>query len=140
MSIEDKLISSGAVLFGSAALGVATDSSDTDYVVLRKNFDTTNLQECCISKYFKVTPATGYNTMAVKVHVGNNSFIDILILEHQSDLDIVQNAVAALSKLPKYMLLDKYIRIKLFEKALLHYGFMEEGTPEVTIDIDSMPF
>ena len=124
-----KLRFAGAVEIGSKALGVNTEHSDNDFVMLRKHFhELTNglyeKDELSINNYFTAYPKTGNNTMIHKMWTGDG-LTDILLLEHESDLDIVRNAMESIKHFPKLVLSNKSQRIALFEEALLVRGFKE---------------
>ena len=124
-----KLRFSGAVEIGSKALGVSTEHSDNDFVMLRKHFhELTNglyeKDELSINNYFTVYPKTGKNTMIHKMWT-DDGLTDILLLEHESDLEIVRSAMESLKRFSKSVLSNKCQRIALFEEALLARGFKE---------------
>ena len=50
--------------------------------------------------------------------------MQVIVLESKWDLRYVHHAIEDLQKLPKYMLVEKHIRIALFESALVHYGWI----------------
>ena len=121
----------GAVEFGSRALNVATQDSDYDFAILRSNYENLielqpKIREVPIAKHFNVAPAKGNNTIAANVHttLGKTpGLVDILILEHPKDVQIVAEAVQDLKLLPIDKLRNKKYRIKAYDKALLAHGF-----------------
>lgn len=125
---------SGAVEFGSRPLGVSTENSDYDFAILRANYEklTENTQkadEVDITKHFGVRPYTGNNTLAVNVRVkGTRDTVDILILEHQKDLNTVSLSIETLKQLPIGKLMDKQYRVNKYCEALLDNGFRMSDT------------
>ena len=124
-----KLRFAGAIEIGSKALGVGTSYSDNDFVILRKHFhELTNglyeKDELAINNYFTAYPKTGNNTMLNKLYT-EDGLTDILLLEHESDLETVRDAMSAVKHFPKSVLANKSQRIALFEEALLARGFKE---------------
>jgi hypothetical protein len=53
--------------------------------------------------------------------------LDLIIFEKQEDLDIVGKVIADLKQCPKYLLIDKPLRVQLFEKGVHHYGFVNNN-------------
>lgn len=121
---------SGAVEFGSRALGVASKYSDYDFAILRANFNNlfeNNMpDEFPIKNYFRVIPPKGNNTLAHKVKTDDNNYVDLLVLEHQEHLDMLKNAINSIKYNPKYSpwMYDKVKRIRIFEDALSDAGFI----------------
>lgn len=117
---------SGAVEFGSRALGVHSEHSDYDFAILKSNylklFPNCDLAEIRRDNYFKIKPGYGHNYLKKR----NN--IDILVLEHQEHLDTVRKAVEELKTLPTYFLEDKPLRISLYEKSLEVHGFINKNS------------
>ena len=125
----------GAVAFGSRALNVETEESDYDFAILRSNYENLielqpDIRETPIGKHFNVVPAYGNNTLAANVRTTNGKttgLVDILILEHPKDMQTIANAVNALKLLDLDKLRKKKYRVKQYDKALLHYGFVPTG-------------
>ena len=123
----DAILFAGAVPFGSRALGVSTKSSDYDFAILKSNYeamyDTALENRYPLKNYFKVVPKSGNNYMAIH-STKDGTKVDILVLEHQSDVDIVRDAIKLVKR--RYIssfLCAKTARIEAYEKALLMLGF-----------------
>ena len=129
---QDRVIAalkfSGAVEFGSRALGVHRERSDYDFAILEstylKLFPNCDIVRIPISEYFKISPGYGQNYLKKHSLVDN---IDIIVLEHQEHLDIVRKAVEELKTLPTYFLEDRSLRISLYEKSLEARGFIHKN-------------
>lgn len=144
-------IISKSVQFGSRPLGVNSENSDFDFAILEKDLPEFDYVLEDPKKYFNVLPE--HSKLIINYEV-NNKKMDILVLTHQKDLDVVKNTIEDLKKVPKYLLRIKYIRVDLYEKALLHYGWKPaDNIPdniklenkhrypvEIYIDIDEIPF
>jgi len=118
---------SGAVLFGSKALGVENSHSDVDmaivahnYYTLEKSF-TSNVIQRPLDQYLNVYPPKGNNFMVRQKT--SDPRIDLLVLENQSDVDIVQRAVEMIKDKP--YLEHKRHRCYYYEQALLSLGWKE---------------
>ncbi len=120
-----------ATLIGSRALGVAKPNSDYDIVIPLSSIPTM-LQErldsggdFSIERYFSKIPSLGRGWFFNYVFVsGTKANVQVIVLENELDLEHLQYAMEDLQKLPKYMLVEKHIRIALFESALVHYGWI----------------
>ena len=131
MTLQDLLSLPQATLIGSRALGVANHNSDYDIVIPLSSIPTM-LQErladggdFSIERYFSKIPSLGRGWFFDYVFVSDTKAkVQIIVLENQLDLEHLQYAIEDLQKLPKYMLVDKHIRIALFESALVHYGWI----------------
>lgn len=122
----DALRFTGGVEFGSRALGVHTDNSDYDFAISLATYeqmDTTSHKRLPIGNYFKVSPKTG-NNFLVKA-LSDRGSLDLLVLEHPSDVDKIRNAVKyMINSFSSIDLAIKNYRINKFEKALLREGFI----------------
>ena len=120
-----------ATLIGSRALGVAKPNSDYDIVIPLSSIPTM-LQErldsggdFSIERYFSKIPSLGKGWFFDYVFVSDTKAnVQVIVLENELDLEHLQYAMEDLQKLPKYMLVEKHIRIALFESALVHYGWI----------------
>ena len=131
MTLQDLLSLPQAILIGSRALGVAKPNSDYDIVIPLSSIPTM-LQErldtggnFSIERYFSKIPSLGRGWFFDYVFVsGTKVNVQVIVLENELDLEHLQYAMEDLQKLPKYMLVEKHIRIALFESALVHYGWI----------------
>ena len=131
MTIQELLTLPQATLIGSRALGVENTSSDYDIVIPLSSIPTM-LQErldaggdFSIERYFSKIPSLGRGWFFNYVFVsGTKANVQVIVLENELDLEHLQYAMEDLQKLPKYMLVEKHIRIALFESALVHYGWI----------------
>ena len=120
-----------ATLIGSRALGVENNSSDYDIVIPLSSIPTM-LQErldaggdFSIERYFSKIPSLGRGWFFDYVFVSDTKAkVQVIVLENKWDLAHLKYAMEDLQKLPKYMLVEKHIRIALFESALVHYGWI----------------
>ena len=126
----DALRFTGAVEFGSRALGVsATNYADHDVAVTReiagKILETKDgYSVCCIDDYFNVVPKSEGNYLIRGLYShGDSNEIDLLVLENQSDLDIVKKSVEDIKGLDRMFLQVKSNRIKAYQKALKKNGW-----------------
>jgi len=111
---------SKSVQFGSRPLGVHSDKSDFDFAILESDLPDFDYVLVNPKKYFNVLPEHSRLILGYKV---NNKKMDILVLKHQKDLDIIKTVMSELCNVPKYLLAQKPIRLDLYEKSLLHYGW-----------------
>ena len=131
MTLQDLLSLPQAILIGSRALGVAKPNSDYDIVIPLSSIPTM-LQErldaggdFSIERYFSKIPSLGRGWFFNYVFVsGTKANVQVIVLENELDLEHLQYAMEDLQKLPKYMLVEKHIRIAIFESALVHYGWI----------------
>ncbi len=131
MTLQELLTLPQATLIGSRALGVANTNSDYDIVIPLSSIPTM-LQErldaggdFSIERYFSKIPSLGRGWFFDYVFVsGTKAKVQVIVLENKLDLEHLQYAIEDLQKLPKYMVVDKYIRVSLFESALVHYGWI----------------
>lgn len=126
----DALKFTGAVEFGSRALGVsATNYVDHDVAVTREIADKIletrdGYRVCCIDDYFNVVPKSEGNYLIRGLYNhGDSNEIDLLVLENQSDLDIVKKSVEDIKNLDKMFLQVKSNRIEAYQKALKKNGW-----------------
>ena len=130
-----------ATLIGSRALGVANHNSDYDIVIPLSSIPTM-LQErldsgedFSIERYFSKIPSLGRGWFFDYVFVSDKKAkVQVIVLENKWDLAHLKYAMEDLQKLPKYMLVEKHIRIALFESALVHYGWITP-TEDTLLDI-----
>ena len=124
------LLFSGAVLFGSRALGVGRSTSDYDIAISHKALNTLladieiDIVTSPLQKHFDIIPKTGSNYIIKGIKL-NKDIADIIVLEHQSDVDnfiTINAAVLASSSL--LLLKDKKIRTKAYKKAMLANGMI----------------
>ena len=131
MTLQDLLSLPQAILIGSRALGAAKPNSDYDIVIPLSSIPTM-LQErldsggdFSIERYFSKIPSLGRGWFFDYVFVsGTKVNVQVIVFENELDLEHLQYAMEDLQKLPKYMLVEKHIRIALFESALVHYGWI----------------
>ena len=131
MTLQDLLSLPQAILIGSRALGAAKPNSDYDIVIPLSSIPTM-LQErldaggdFSIERYFSKIPSLGRGWFFDYVFVsGTKVNVQVIVLENELDLEHLQYAMEDLQKLPKYMLVEKHIRIAIFESALVHYGWI----------------
>lgn len=143
---------SKSVQFGSRPLGVHTNESDFDFAILKEDLPDFDYKLVDPRRYFNVLPINSKLILGYKV---NGKRMDILVLDLQTDLDVVRTVINDLINVPKYLLAQKHIRLDLYEKALLHYGWkpadnipenvkqsnMDRYASEVfDIDDDEIPF
>ena len=117
-----QLLFAGGVMFGSKALGVSYKQSDTDIAILRSNYDKLALDfvQNDIKGYFNVLPSTGHNTVArIK-----DEHINIIILEHQHDIDIIQASIDELKTYPTYVTKYKDARVAMYQAILLNNSWV----------------
>lgn len=126
----DALRFTGAVEFGSRALDVPpTNYTDHDVAVTREMADKIletkdGYRVCCIDTYFNVVPKSEGNYLIRGLYShGDSNEIDLLVLENQSDLDIVKKSVEDIKNLDKMFLQVKSNRIKAYQKALKKNGW-----------------
>ncbi len=133
MNIKQMIGFKKGILIGSRALRVNKLHSDFDIVVKEKDISDDfrdKFQYEVHSNYFnEVMPLGNFELLKIR---REDLCIDLIIISDDADYDTYQNAIDSLKKLPKYMVEDKVIRVALFEKALLHYGFRESN--------DNIPF
>ena len=131
MTLQELLALPQATLIGSRALGVANHNSDYDIVIPLSSIPTM-LQErldsggdFSIERYFSKIPSLGRGWFFDYVFVSDTKAkVQVIVLENKWDLAHLKYAMEDLQKLPKYMLVEKHIRIALFESALVHYGWI----------------
>ena len=131
MTLQELLTLPQATLIGSRALGVENHNSDYDIVIPLSSIPTM-LQErldsggdFSIERYFSKIPSLGKGWFFDYVFVsGTKAKVQVIVLENKWDLLHLRYAIEDLQKLPKYMVVDKYIRVPLFESALVHYGWI----------------
>jgi len=130
----DKLLFAGAVPFGSRALDVDNANADYDFAMLRTNFETlmkddtdTALRLVPAERYFKIVPPWSTASMIV---VNLKGKTDILLLEKQWHVDAVRKSVEDLKELPRYHYTYKPDRVRLYQLALLHNGFVHNDYKE----------
>lgn len=119
MELAMDLISNhNAILLGSRAFEVNNDFSDWDVAILATDLPNKVLKstQLDIKNYFNFLPLG--NSFLIR-----EPQVDILVFENKEDLNILYEAVRELKDIPSYFLVEKYLRITLFEKALQHYGF-----------------
>ena len=126
-----KLKFAGAIEFGSVALDVHTNESDTDLAILKSNFNTLlsseDLMLFDIKDYFRVIPSSGQNYIIPNMILNyGNEIVDLLVIEHKKDITAIKNAVKYVkATYSKRILANKIVRIALYEDALLQNGFIE---------------
>lgn len=139
MTLQDLLLLPQATLIGSRALGVANTNSDYDIVIplssmptmLQKRLDKGG--DFSIERYFSKIPSLGRGWFFDYVFVSDTKAkVQVIVLENKWDLTHLQYAIEDLQKLPKYMVVNKYIRVSLFESALDHYGWITSTEEEST--------
>lgn len=139
MTLQDLLLLPQATLIGSRALGVANTNSDYDIVIplssmptmLQKRLDEGG--DFSIERYFSKIPSLGRGWFFDYVFVSDTKAkVQVIVLENKWDLTHLQYAIEDLQKLPKYMVVNKYIRVSLFESALDHYGWITSTEEEST--------
>lgn len=112
-------------LFGSRALGVATEESDYNIAIhisdLPNTFKDALTEGRDLGRYFSVLPKEG--GFKINTHKG----VDLVVLNSRLDLALFTEAVHRLKDLPKWTLTNKQLRIALFEEQLLHLGFTQKG-------------
>jgi len=124
----ESILFSGGVMFGSRALGVDKHHSDYDIAICKANFKALVADRDIpfstypIDDYFEVVPPSGDNNLLKYRDYKTGDSIDIVVLEHQHDVDIMRAAIAELRLSPKSELTPKHWRITAFEKALLKLG------------------
>lgn len=131
MKLQNLLGLPKATLIGSRALGVANTNSDYDIVIPLSSIPTM-LQErldaggdFSIERYFSKIPSLGRGWFFDYVFVSDTrAKVQVIVLENELDLEHLQYAIKDLQRLPKYMVVSKYIRVALFESALVHYGWV----------------
>ena len=131
MTLQDLLSLPQAILIGSRALGAAKPNSDYDIVIPLSSIPTM-LQErldaggdFSIERYFSKIPSLGRGWFFDYVFVSSTKVnVQVIVLENELDLEHLQYAMEDLQKLPKYMLVEKHIRIAIFESALVYYGWI----------------
>ena len=127
-----KLLLSGAVEFGSRALGISTRNSDYDFAILRVNYETLLGEEEYLElppdKYFKVVPPGGKSSLVAGIPLKEGTTLDLLVVEKKEYLDIIKEAIKYMkSTYRKDILKYKNLRIDLCEAELLHRGFIKTG-------------
>ena len=142
MKLQDFFNIPNAVYIGSRALDCFSDYSDYDICVLKseadkflKKFTIIDLDNPAfhMKHYMNILPL-GNAYIVRKLNTEYQDItVDLLIYENQSDLNILRQCVDDIKLVPNYLLQDKNIRVNLFEKALLHYGFRESYEEEKEI-------
>lgn len=118
-------------LIGSRALGINTEKSDYDLLVHITDLpnyllDRINCRNLSIERYFNLLPKYGKgHILRRQTRASGNSSVDLIVLTHQEDINIIKQSMEDLKQCPAYMLKEKHIRIALFESSLKHYGFTE---------------
>lgn len=118
--IEELLKLSSSVLIGSRGLNVSETFSDWDIAVLASEIPEgllNPLKKLKVEKYFSVLPLG--NTQLYR-----GEKLDVLVYKTEEQLKVIKKALDDLRNVPKYLLRNKYVRIILFENALVHYGFI----------------
>lgn len=115
-----------SVEIGSRAFGVETEKSDFDIAILKEHIDWIDFIPTGfnIKNYFHVLPL-GNNLFFKKLKADDGKIIDVIVFEHKEDLETLDIVVKELKKLPKYYIMNKSIRIELFETGLKYYGFKD---------------
>lgn len=112
----------GGCLLGSRGLGVEHENSDWDVAVLDRNLSSEfsdSSTKSNISNYYKVLPLG--NSYLIRLYK-----LDILVFEDKKDFNGIVKATREVKKLPRYLLLEKDLRIQIFEAALKNQGFVEK--------------
>ena len=111
----------GSVIIGSKGLGLENCNDidiamlDSDYRLLKVSEN--NYFEGEMKNYFSVLP------------MGNNKLVkfdgvDLLLFEHQRNLDAVSEVIELMKQIPKSILQVKRIRVYIFEQLLItDHGF-----------------
>jgi len=122
LKLLNKLLSvKGTVVIGSTGLGLE-NCNDIDIAMLTSDYRRlkvfkNNHFEGEMKNYFNVLP------------MGNNKLVkfdgvDLLLFEHQKDLDAVSEVIEQMKQIPKNILQIKTIRIYIFEQMLIkNHGF-----------------
>jgi len=120
----EKMVKNGDITFiGSSALNVENRESDFD-ICLRIdslnpfsfNWLNDNFSLLPIEKYFDVVPKEGGFLILKADHSSYNKPIDIIFLHHADYIAAIR-AITTLKSFPKYILEDKDLRVRLYEKA-----------------------
>ena len=128
--IVDNLISQGAILIGSGALGI--NSRDVDLAItmdmLTEVYPYLIGSIHDIAQYFQADsamPADGSEVKLIRNLYRNSADtdIDLLIYQSKDHLSTIRTAMVDLQALPYYMVVSKGIRIDLYNEALVFYGF-----------------
>jgi len=96
-------------------------STTNDYAGLNIGYQLGNVKE-----YFKIIPTE--QAYLVPLPLRNNIFkIDLLIITNREDFDIINKAVEYTNnKLKDYIVVDKHTRVRIYQEALLCYGWKEQ--------------
>ena len=135
------------VPFGSRALKVNKISGNVDYDFActlensKEVLDNYKIYEEDLkthyssSRYFDIVPIRYDIYTLLKLPVKDkNIFVDLVIYEKDEDLNVVKKAMLDMYKIPKYLLREKYLRVDLFERALLNHGFIKKEDKEGLFD------
>jgi len=124
MTIE-YIESRNTTMIGSRALGVHTEKSDTDYVILLKDLPILLLPELInVGRYFQSIPPEGRNIRIIRRLVTDcGRKVDLIVVDHMVDYQTIVNAAKDLLEVPRYMLESKYYRVAMWNTALQHHGF-----------------
>ena len=139
LKLEDFYKIKDVVPFGSRELKVNNISSNVDYDFActlensKEVLDNYKIHEEDLkkyyssSRYFDIVPIRYDIYTLLKLPVKDqNIFVDLIIYEKDEDLNVVKKAMLDMYKIPKYLLREKYLRIDLFERALLNHGFIKK--------------
>jgi len=145
-----KFTSIDQTIFGSVAIENSLDVRDLDVAILLKNKNTKEVQKYVdnlktklsttndyaelsigyklgdVKEYFKVIPTK--QAYLVQLRLAYYSFkIDLLIITNREDFDVIGKAVEYTNNnLKDYIVVDKLTRVKVYQEALLHYGWKEQ--------------
>ena len=139
LKLEDFYKIKDVVPFGSRELKVNNISSNVDYDFActlensKEVLDNYKIHEEDLkkyyssSRYFDIVPIRYDIYTLLKLPVKDqNIFVDLIIYEKDEDLNVVKKAMLDMYKIPKYLLREKYLRIDLFQRALLNHGFIKK--------------
>jgi hypothetical protein len=113
---------------GPRALGIYTDTSDYDFVVMKDElpkelYNILTNSNCLMAKYFNVV--ANHPTYVLK-HLKFDDLdapVNLIVLESALDLGVFVYAIHELEQLPKHFLQRKQLRINLWEASLIRSGF-----------------
>ena len=120
--VKELLKDSTTVVIGSVALGVSTSQSDIDICVPAKNI---NLDLLWLHKFKHIkTYNGGYSESILMRHseLYSNGDTDIFVFYNYTHLKMLKSIIKVMKKFPKFLLKNKWFRVKLFRLLLTTKG------------------
>jgi len=145
-----KFTSIDQTIFGSVTIDKSLGVNDLDIAILLENKNTLEVQKYIDNLKTKLTSTNDYIDLNIDYQLGNvkeyfriipteqayliqlplrnyNFKIDLLVITNREDFGIINKAVEYTNnKLKDYIVVDKLTRIRIYQEALLHYGWEEQ--------------